>query len=98
MTVFIDDAFLPFGRMLMSHMMADDLEELHQFAESIGLRRSWFQDKSIRHYDVSKGKREEAIAKGAVEVSFFDTEGSRNKDFAAMLRRERKRCKDQGGC
>lgn len=46
----------------------DDLEELHTFAERIGLRRAWFQPKSSPHYDLVPSKRAAALAAGAVFV------------------------------
>lgn len=49
--------------------MSDALAELHIFAASIGLRRSWFQAKSSPHYDLSPFYRRKAIAAGAEEVS-----------------------------
>lgn len=68
-----------------SHLFADTEDELHEFATRLGLRRSWFQDptktgkplKAVRgsraaqnwHYDVTEGKRRQAVALGAVEVS-----------------------------
>lgn len=54
--------------MLMCHMIADTEEELHTMAAALGLKRSWFQDKRIKHYDVSKGKREIAILLGAIPL------------------------------
>lgn len=70
MTVYVDDAFIPYGRMLMCHMIADTEEELHSMAEKIGIQRRWYQSKSsIPHYDVSKAKRILAIALGAKEVT-----------------------------
>lgn len=54
----------------MSHMTADTVEELHEFAARIGLKRSWAQlppEHWIPHYDVSDGKRLQAIRAGAVE-------------------------------
>jgi hypothetical protein len=67
MTVYVDQARLRFGRMRMSHMLADTEEELHAMAEKIGLKRGWFQDKaSTPHYDVCQATREKAIAMGAV--------------------------------
>lgn len=69
MTVYVDDARLPWRGMRMSHLQADTLEELHAFADSIGLRRSWFQAGSrpeAAHYDVSESKRAEALRLGAV--------------------------------
>lgn len=51
------------------HLMADDIEELHAFAQSIGLKRRWFQPKSSPHYDLTPSKREAAILAGARPVS-----------------------------
>lgn len=69
MTVYVDNAFIPMGRFKMCHMSADNLEELHAFALSIGLKREWFQDKRIPHYDISISKRLLAISKGAKSIS-----------------------------
>lgn len=67
--IYVDDAFIPYGRMLMCHIVSDTLvEELHDFAAQLGMKRSWFQDKRIPHYDISKGKRDTAIQLGAVGV------------------------------
>jgi hypothetical protein len=52
---------------------ADDLAELHAFAISIGLRREWFQDKVLPHYDVTDTRRELAIKAGARSVSWRET-------------------------
>lgn len=38
MSVYVDDAYKPYGRMKMCHMMADDLKELHDLAHILGLR------------------------------------------------------------
>jgi hypothetical protein len=53
------------------HMGTDgDMEELHLFAESIGLKRTWFQPHAtLPHYDLTPAKRELARAKGAQSVS-----------------------------
>jgi hypothetical protein len=67
MTVYVDDAFIPYRGMLMSHMMTDgDIEELHAMAKKLGLRREWFQRGD--HYDVSQSKRIAAINLGARAV------------------------------
>lgn len=74
MTVYVDNAEIPFRGMLMSHLVADTLDELHEFAQGIGLRREWFQDKRLPHYDVSKSKAKEAIKAGAKFVPCMDSE------------------------
>ena len=70
MTVYVDDAFISYGRMKMSHMIADTPEELHRMADQIGIKRRWYQGPgkaSCPHYDVSKSRRQLAIQLGAVE-------------------------------
>lgn len=75
MTVYIDDMYrVPMGRlgrMKMSHMIADTREELMTMARLLGLRSGWLQREgdAAEHFDVSKEKREAAIAAGAVEVT-----------------------------
>lgn len=71
MAVYVDNMKMPWRGMIMSHMMADELEELHEMAAKLGLKRSWFQDKSIPHYDLSEGKRQQAIKLGAIEEDAF---------------------------
>lgn len=67
MSVYVDDYRVKFRGMIMSHMTADTIEELHQMADKIGLKRSWFQDGSTPHYDVSESMRKLALKNGAVE-------------------------------
>ena len=70
MTIYIDDMHRypmgQFGRMKMSHMVADTDDELHAMAAAIGMKRAWFQGD---HYDVSLGMRANAVRLGAVEVT-----------------------------
>ncbi len=50
------------------HMYADSLEELHDFAKKLGLKRSWFQEtKLLNHYDLVLSKRKLAVKLGAIE-------------------------------
>ena len=51
------------------HMFADTNKELQSMAMLLGLKRSWFQNKSIlAHYDLTESRRKQAIKLGAVEV------------------------------
>lgn len=61
----------PFGRMVMCHMIADSTEELLAMADRIGVAREHIQDAGTarEHFDISKGKRAQAILFGAVEVT-----------------------------
>lgn len=45
---------------------ADDLEPLHKMAEAIGLKRAWFQESRVPHYDLTVGRRAAAVARGVV--------------------------------
>jgi hypothetical protein len=68
--------------MIMCHLVADTLEELHAMADRIGLRRAWFQPNSHPHYDVSRSKRALTIQAGVIEV---DRNG-----LVAVMRRNRR--------
>jgi hypothetical protein len=70
MTVYVDDATWPWRGQRWAHLMADTLDELHAFAQQLGIPRRAFQDKtSGAHYDVPAGLREEAIRLGATPIS-----------------------------
>lgn len=72
MAVYVDDFYktgITFGRMKMSHMVADSTEELLAMADKIGLQRKWIQEKGDpkEHFDVAMSTRAKAIAAGAIE-------------------------------
>lgn len=69
MAVYVDGEQNKLGRMIMCHMFADTIAELHAMADAIGMRRQWFQPFSFPHYDVAKGRRARAVVLGAVEVT-----------------------------
>lgn len=89
MTVYVDDAVTLWRDQRWAHLMADTLEELHAFAQSLGLPHRSFQDKrSGAHYDVTSALREQAIAAGAVAIS-------RHRD-RELVRAVIRNAKDQG--
>lgn len=71
MTVYVDDirvypgAAKPFHAG-SCHMTADTLKELHDMASRIGLKRAWFQDGKMPHYDLTPARRVTALIAGAV--------------------------------
>ena len=70
--LYVDHVKATFGRMKMSHLMADTQEELLRAAGALGLRRSWLQneDQPTEHFDVSESKRKLAIDQlGALPVT-----------------------------
>lgn len=75
MTVYIDNMYLlpmgQYGRMKMSHMVADTREELDAMADRIGVARRWLQYPNTwkEHYDIAMVARRQAVANGAVEIS-----------------------------
>ncbi|MDA8376105.1 MAG: DUF4031 domain-containing protein [Planctomycetia bacterium] len=67
MTVYVDNEQIQWRGNLWCHMVADTLPELHEFAQKLGLRRSWFQDHGqYWHYDITVSKRNMALSLGAV--------------------------------
>ena len=42
MAVYVDSANIPYRNMVMCHLIADTLPELHEMAFKIGMKREWF--------------------------------------------------------
>lgn len=58
------------GRDKWSHLVAENIELLHEAAKRLGLKPSWFQPKPNRpHYDIKGGKITRAKALGIKQVS-----------------------------
>ena len=92
MSVYVDDANIPFGRMIMCHMIADTEEELLAMADKIGVARKWIQrtpGKPWRtHFDICLAKRKLAVSMGAVEIGMGE--------LADILARKRMAYKEGG--
>lgn len=66
MTILVDQAVWPWRGRRWAHLVSDrDYDELHAFAEQLGIPRRAFQGD---HYDVPADYRERAIALGAEAV------------------------------
>lgn len=65
--IFIGTRKYKYGRMVLSHMCANTLGELHAMAELLGLKKDWFQNTpgKIPHYDVCQLKKQLALNNGA---------------------------------
>lgn len=86
MTVYVDNARIKarVGRITgcWSHLTADTKDELHAFADALGLHREWFQEQCKTrcaregqpcphwHYDVTDGLRDMAIMNGATSITW----------------------------
>lgn len=71
MGVYVDAPIYPFigrsGRkMMMCHMVADTLAELHDMAEKLGVRAHFQAHTRYPHYDICKSKRTQALSLGAM--------------------------------
>ena len=70
MTILVDDAVWPWRGRLWAHLVSDSsIDELHAFAERLGIPRRAFQGD---HYDVTDELRDCAIAEGARAVTSRD--------------------------
>lgn len=70
MSVYVDDAVSLWRGQRWAHLMADTLDELHAFAQRLGVLRRAFQNRtSGAHYDIPAELREQAIALGATPIS-----------------------------
>lgn len=89
--VYVDDMYKislgQFGRMKMSHMVADTREELLEMADKIGVQRKWIQYKDTpnEHFDICMKKRELAISSGAKAITM--------REMAIMTQQRREKAK-----
>lgn len=86
MAVYVDELRKYKGlRWFSCHMMTDgNVDELHQMADKIGLKREWFQNNSQHpHYDLSRKYRYDAIQNGAIAVTSLEMIRKCSKRFSA---------------
>ncbi|KVG33818.1 DUF4031 domain-containing protein [Burkholderia diffusa] len=87
MTVYVDDMYRypvgQFGRMKMSHLIADTTDELLAMVQAIGVNPKWIQHAGTRdeHFDIAISKRAAAIAAGAIAITY--------RECSAMNKRRR---------
>jgi hypothetical protein len=68
MAVYVDDAIWQWQGRKWCHLLADEVDELHRFAATLGLHRTSYQGPpktSAPHYDLTSYERRCAIALGA---------------------------------
>ncbi len=71
--VYVDDAAVQKHGYAWFHLMADSLQELHEFAVGISLPARAFHRGAVHpHYDVTAGQRQRALRHGAVAISTRD--------------------------
>lgn len=69
MAIYVDAEGIRWRNRLWCHLVADSLNELHDFARRLGLKRQWFQDQGFYpHYDVTMAVRERALRLGALDA------------------------------
>ena len=90
MTVYVDRLFKRspknprvrrFGY-LWCHLLADSVEELHDFAKELGLKKSYYRHKPLGHYDLTPNKQKLALKSGAEKIS--------TREYLVRLRTSRK--------
>lgn len=93
MAVYVDNMKAPFGRMIMCHMLADTLEELHAMADKIGIARKWYQGPPktrYPHYDIALSKRAIAVQCGALEIDMRESPPIAKRCLADMAAKDSK--------
>jgi hypothetical protein len=86
MAVYVDAAIWKFSGKLWCHLLADDIDELHRFAATLGLKLSSYQGPpktSAPHYDITGLERDRALRLGATHCS--------REEIVAVFRRVRVR-------
>jgi hypothetical protein len=96
MTIFVDHPLWTRRGKNWCHLFSDgDEAELHEFADRMGLKRSWFQQPpraKWKHYDITAAQRYKAVRMGAVEDDRWKTlECASSKRHAELQRKQHER-------
>lgn len=97
MTVWVDNVKIPYRHMIMCHMWSDDIGELLQMADRIGVARKHLQQPPRAqwvHFDISRGARELAVRFGAVVTDRYgplEFLATRDGDTRMLARIDRSR-------
>lgn len=68
--VYVDNVRIEWRGRRWCHMVADSIEELHEFSKLLGMQKAWFQHSaSYPHYDITVETRVRAMELGAIEGS-----------------------------
>lgn len=85
--IYVDDAKNKFGRSKMCHLFswppnANSRRSLAEFADKLGLKPEWVHytsNMSLRHFDITQGKRQLAIQLGAESITVINGARMRHK-------------------
>ena len=85
--VYVDAAIWDWQGLKWAHLLADDTDDLHRFAATLGIHRASYQGPprtAVPHYDLTAYERQRALALGAMACS--------RDEIVAIVRRIRGRC------
>lgn len=83
--VYVDAPIWEWQGLKWSHLLADDIDDLHRFAARLGIHRASYQGPprtSVPHYDLTSYERQRAIGLGAIACS--------REEIVAIVRRSRR--------
>lgn len=66
---FVDSSIFEWKKQKWCHLVSTNLDDLHDFAGSIGMKKEWFQcppKASAPHYDLNEKRKNFAVKNGAI--------------------------------
>lgn len=85
--IYIDDPIFGKGSQNFSHMSCSNIAKLHEFAQSIGVKKCWFENKRTinrPHYDVNKKYFQTALTSGAIHLNWREFSLKMNELFGEI--------------